>query len=108
MAYGARCHSKQEACSEVAKQMGLRGLTFDMSGGPKGAKRPLERPLDGGVRRHPLGCFGVEFDAESFGYFQHGGEAGISLCAERPVQTLSTQARIFGHLCHAFGASDIA
>ena len=26
------------------------GLTFDMSGGPKGAKRPLERPLDGGVR----------------------------------------------------------
>jgi|SRR5664280_502138 len=23
-----------------------------MSGGPKGAKRPLERPLDGGVRRH--------------------------------------------------------
>ena len=25
-------------------------LTFDMSGGPKGAKRPLERPLDGGVR----------------------------------------------------------
>src|SRR5664280_1121553 len=30
----------------------MRGLTFDMSGGPKGAKRPLERPLDGGVRRH--------------------------------------------------------
>ena len=30
----------------------LRGhLTFDMSGGPKGAKRPLGRPLDGGVRR---------------------------------------------------------
>jgi len=27
------------------------GLTFDMSGGPKGAKQPLERPLDGGVRR---------------------------------------------------------
>src|SRR5580765_2579421 len=27
-------------------------LTFDMSGGPKGAKRPLGRPLDGGVRRH--------------------------------------------------------
>ena len=25
-------------------------LTFDMSGGPKGAKRPLARPLDGGVR----------------------------------------------------------
>jgi hypothetical protein len=29
------------------------GLTFDMRGGPKGAKRPLERPLDGRVR--PLG-----------------------------------------------------
>ena len=28
-----------------------RALTFDMSGGPKGAKRPLGRPLDGGVRR---------------------------------------------------------
>ncbi len=26
------------------------GLTFDMSGGPKGAKRPLGRPLDEGVR----------------------------------------------------------
>ena len=26
-------------------------LTFDMSGGAKGAKRPLGRPLDGGVRR---------------------------------------------------------
>ena len=25
-------------------------LTFDMSGGAKGAKRPLGRPLDGGVR----------------------------------------------------------
>ena len=28
----------------------FRDLTFDMSGGPKGAQRPLERPLDGGVR----------------------------------------------------------
>ena len=27
-------------------------LTFDMSGGSKGAKRPLKRPLDGGVRPH--------------------------------------------------------
>ena len=27
-------------------------LTFDMSGGAKGAKRPLGRPLDGVVRRH--------------------------------------------------------
>ena len=30
----------------------FRSLTFDMSGGAKGAKRPLGRPLDGGVRRH--------------------------------------------------------
>ena len=30
-------------------------LTFDMSGGPKGAKRPLERPLDGTVRRARCG-----------------------------------------------------
>ena len=34
-----------------------RALTFDMSGGPKGAKRPLERPLDGGVRPR---CSGTE------------------------------------------------
>ena len=47
---GARCHSKQETCSEVAKRGHWRGLTFDMSGGAKGAKRPLRRPLDGGVR----------------------------------------------------------
>src|SRR6185437_14821091 len=30
---------------------GSLGLTFDMSGGPKGAKPPLARPLDGMVRR---------------------------------------------------------
>ena len=30
----------------------FRDLTFDMSGGAKGAKRPLRRPLDGGVRPH--------------------------------------------------------
>ena len=30
-------------------------LTFDMSGGPKGAKRPLRRPLDGGVRCRQAG-----------------------------------------------------
>ena len=29
-----------------------RRSTFDMSVGPKGAKRPLERPLDEGVRSH--------------------------------------------------------
>ncbi len=27
-------------------------LTFDMSGGARGAKRPLARPLDGRVRPH--------------------------------------------------------
>src|SRR5689334_10407194 len=30
------------------------GLTFDMRGGTKGAKRPLCRPLDGRVRRRHL------------------------------------------------------
>ena len=34
------------------------GLTFDMSGGAKGAKRPLGRALDGGVSRH-LGAAGT-------------------------------------------------
>ena len=29
------------------------GPTFDMSGGPKGAKRPLERPLDGNAKGLP-------------------------------------------------------
>ena len=33
---------------------GHKAPNVDMSGGPKGAKRPLERPLDGGVRRHCL------------------------------------------------------
>ena len=33
-------------------------LTFDMSGGARGAKRPLARPLDGGVRRHAT-AFGL-------------------------------------------------
>ena len=36
--------------------MFLWGLTFDMSGGAKGAKRPLGRPLDGGVRRQIAVC----------------------------------------------------
>jgi len=30
----------------------LWGLTFDMSGGTKGAKRALGRPFDGEVRAH--------------------------------------------------------
>ena len=33
-----------------AKRTHQRGLTLEMSGGPKGAKRPLERPLDRLVR----------------------------------------------------------
>ena len=41
-----------EACST---HCAYRDLTFDMSGGAKGAKRPLGRPLDGGVRSHSLG-----------------------------------------------------
>jgi hypothetical protein len=39
-----------------------RCLTFDMSGGPKGAMRPLERPLDGRVRRR------VKFGANALLY----------------------------------------
>src|SRR5947207_3317142 len=35
---------KYEGCADC--------LTFDRLGGAKGAKRPLARPLDGGVRRH--------------------------------------------------------
>ena len=31
-------------------------LTFDMSGGARGAKRPLPRPLDGGIRCLPHGA----------------------------------------------------
>ena len=42
-------------------------LSFDMSGGPKGAKRPLERPLDGSqecraaphVDHEPWGMFEI-------------------------------------------------
>jgi len=38
--------------AQHVRQRKKRDLTFDMSGGPKGAKRPLARPLDGGVRFH--------------------------------------------------------
>ena len=48
---GARYDSKQEACSEVAKRGHWRGLTFDMSGSLKRAKRALGCPLDGRVGR---------------------------------------------------------
>src|SRR5205085_8437013 len=39
----------------VMRRRGTWDLTFDMSGGAKGAKRPLGRPLDGGVRPHEIG-----------------------------------------------------
>ena len=39
--------------------------TFDMSGGPKGAKRPLGRPLDGEVRRQPADWTDRETDHAS-------------------------------------------
>ena len=45
--------SLQDGSTALPKK---RALTFDMSGGPKGAKRPLERPLDGGVRGHSSPC----------------------------------------------------
>gem|GEM_PF-5844916 len=40
-----------------------------MSGGPKGAKRPLERPLDGGVRRHGR----IEFAAQGRSFVRDCG-----------------------------------
>ncbi len=54
-----RLTTKSRGCIERGEEgidvRGLCCLTFDMSGGPKGAKRPLERPLDGRVRRHARG-----------------------------------------------------
>jgi hypothetical protein len=44
---GKALHRRPTTLSRIAA---YRNLTFDMSGGPKGAKRPLGRPLDGGVR----------------------------------------------------------
>ena len=42
---------QHETAGKTAQQhCPKKALTFDMSGGPKGAKRPLERPLDGRVR----------------------------------------------------------
>ena len=51
---GAQLHEKLCVGARLAVAICRlsRGLTFDMSGGAKGAKRPLGRPLDGGVRRH--------------------------------------------------------
>ena len=58
-----------EACARATRPIPARhvrrrenrDLTFDMSGGAKGAKRPLGRPLDGGVGRRrddhlPFNC----------------------------------------------------
>src|SRR5664280_321596 len=53
----SKCNARGPWSSPIAERA-LRRLTFDMSGGPKGAKRPLERPLDGGVRRVPRGNCG--------------------------------------------------
>jgi len=57
--YGSGAHDMTSECHEQKLVFSTRplqkvfswDLTFDMSGGPKGAKQPLERPLDGGVRR---------------------------------------------------------
>src|SRR6185369_10265948 len=43
-----------ERCKPTNAWAQLARPTFDLRGGPKGAKRPLERPLDGRVRRHRL------------------------------------------------------
>ena len=51
----SRLQHSQFGRSRSIADLCLCCLTFDMSGGPKGAKRPLERPLDGGVRRHHAG-----------------------------------------------------
>jgi len=47
-----RKEKASDMCSlECAGCLEVPGLTLDMRGGPKGAKRPLERPLDGRVRQ---------------------------------------------------------
>ena len=53
---GSSCFSLAVASCESC----VRDLTFDMSGGPKGARRPLERPLDGIRRDFPPSSNGVE------------------------------------------------
>ena len=47
-----RCLSAEQRLALGLTRRICCALTFDMSGGPKGAKRPLERPLDGRVRHH--------------------------------------------------------
>ena len=48
----ARCHLRVHATWARLWCRVESGPTFDMSNGSKGAKRPLERPLDGAVRCH--------------------------------------------------------
>ena len=58
--YGSGAHDMTSECHEQKLVFSTRplqkvfswALTFDMSGGPKGAKRPLRRPLDEGVSSH--------------------------------------------------------
>ena len=45
-----RTPNKQPCVRSQRPSLYCGDLTFDMSGGPKGAQRPLERPLDGVVR----------------------------------------------------------
>ena len=63
----SRLQHSQFGRSRSISGLRLCCLTFDMSGGAKGAKRPLGRPLDGGVRRHwralPTTC--PEYDLEA-------------------------------------------
>ena len=46
------CENRQKPAHHRFGILASRNLTFDMSGGARGAKRPLARPLDGGVRCH--------------------------------------------------------
>jgi hypothetical protein len=47
---GARRSASRRPSRTLEIGLSIWALTFDMSGGPTGAKRPLERPLDGRVR----------------------------------------------------------
>jgi len=49
--HDAHCTYEVRTVQVGATRWWMRGLTFDMSGRPKGAQRPLGCPLDGGVRR---------------------------------------------------------
>ena len=58
----SNCRTLLHDVFDVLGRAGTHGawrLTFDTSGGPKGAKRPSARPPGGGVRRHSDQGFGV-------------------------------------------------